>query len=63
MNTWGVTVDARVNTLNNGTTRQGFGVDDDSGELLQNEGKFTGIKFFDTNGKVIFEQNMMQTKK
>lgn len=89
-------VGAGVNTLDNGKTRQGFGVDDDSGEamhmlcfedgskgliiggengslrigmahkpgeLLQNKGKFTGIKFFDTNGKVIWEQDLTEKKK
>lgn len=83
-------VGAGVNTLDNGETRQGFGVDDDSGEalhmmtfedgskgliiggengslrigiankegeLLQNKGKFTGIKYFDNKGNTIWEQN------
>lgn len=84
-------VGAGVNTLENGETRQGFGVDDDSGEalhmmtmedgskgiviggesgsfrigmakkdgeLFQNKGKFTGIKYFDNNGNLIWEQNI-----
>ncbi|MBK7636483.1 MAG: hypothetical protein IPJ13_21060 [Saprospiraceae bacterium] len=82
---------AVVNTLDNGKTRQGFGVDDDSGEamhmmtledgskalilsdengsirigmskkpgeLFQNKESFTGIKYFNTKGKLVWEQKM-----
>ncbi len=84
-------VGAGVNTLENGKTRQGFGVDDDSGEamhmvtiedgskaliiadengslrigmakktgeLLQNKEKFTGVKYFNNKGELIWEQQM-----
>lgn len=84
-------IGAGVNTLENGKTRQGFGVDDDSGEamhimtmedgskaliiggengslrigmakeegpLLQNKEAFTGIKYFDNQGELVWEQKM-----
>lgn len=86
-------IGAGVNTLENGKTRQGFGVDDESGEamhmitfedgskaiilgdehgslrigmakkpgeLLQNKESFTGIKYFNTEGKLIWEQKINQ---
>lgn len=89
-------VGAGVNTLKNGETRQGLGVDDDSGEalhmmtmedgskgiiiggengslrigmakkegeLFQNKSEFTGIKYFDNQGKLRWEQQMTKNKK
>lgn len=89
-------IGAGVNTLENGKTRQGFGVDDDSGEamhivtledgskaiilsdekgsikigmakkegeLFQNKGSFAGIKYFNNEGKLIWEQKMDTAKK
>lgn len=42
----------------NGSLR--IGIADKAGELFQNKGKFTGIKYFDNNGNVVWEQNFDQ---
>lgn len=42
----------------NGSLR--IGMSDKSGELFQNKGKFTGIKYFDNNVNVVWEQSFDQ---
>jgi hypothetical protein len=44
----------------NGSLR--LGMANKEGELFQNKGKFTGMKFFDNNGKTVWEQNLIKTE-